>query len=40
MVNFYPGFLGGNTMDKVIEHLNHIREVIGTDNIGIGAGNV
>lgn len=38
MVNFYPAFIGGNTMDKVIEHLNHIRSVIGTDNIGIGAG--
>lgn len=38
MVNFYPDFIGGNTMDKVIEHLNHIRDVIGTDNIGIGAG--
>lgn len=39
MVNFYPGFLGNNTMDKAIEHLNYIRDLIGTENIGIGAGN-
>lgn len=38
MINFYPGFLGNNTMDKAIEHLNYVRNLIGTDNIGIGAG--
>lgn len=38
MINFYPGFLGNNTMDKAIEHLNYVRKLIGTDNIGIGAG--
>uniref|UniRef100_A0A336MUI8 Dipeptidase n=1 Tax=Culicoides sonorensis TaxID=179676 RepID=A0A336MUI8_CULSO len=37
MINFYPGFLGNNTIDKAIEHLNYIKNLIGTDNIGIGA---
>lgn len=38
MVNFYPYFLGGASMSKVIEHLNYIRRLIGTDHIGIGGG--
>lgn len=37
MVNFYPDFLGGDTMDKVIEHLNHIKKRIGVQHLGIGA---
>ncbi|XP_058067316.1 dipeptidase 1-like [Anopheles bellator] len=36
MVNFYPLFVGGNTIDDVIKHLNHIRSLIGVDHIGIG----
>jgi len=36
MVNFYTAFLGGNTVDKVIEHLNHIKYITGPDHIGIG----
>lgn len=37
MVNFYTGFIGGNTIDDVISHLNHIKNLIGIDHIGIGA---
>lgn len=40
MINFYPGFLGNNTIDQAIKHLNYIRNLIGTDNIGIGAGKI
>ncbi|XP_053679183.1 dipeptidase 1-like [Anopheles nili] len=36
MVNFYPLFVGGNTIDDVIKHLNHIRSVAGIDHIGLG----
>lgn len=38
MVNFYPDFLGGDTLDKVIEHLNYIKNRIGVEHLGIGAG--
>lgn len=37
MVNFYTGFIGGNTIDHVIAHLNHIKDLIGVDHVGIGA---
>lgn len=36
MVNFYPLFVGGNTIDDVIKHLNHIRSITGVDHIGLG----
>uniref|UniRef100_A0A182JZK5 Dipeptidase n=1 Tax=Anopheles christyi TaxID=43041 RepID=A0A182JZK5_9DIPT len=36
MVNFYPLFVGGNTIDDVIKHLNHIRSIAGVDHIGLG----
>lgn len=36
MVNFYPGFIGGNTIDHVVQHLNYIKSVIGADHIGLG----
>uniref|UniRef100_A0A182WEK1 Dipeptidase n=1 Tax=Anopheles minimus TaxID=112268 RepID=A0A182WEK1_9DIPT len=36
MVNFYPLFVGGNTIDDVIKHLNHIRKITGVDHIGLG----
>lgn len=38
MVSFYPNFLGGDSISKIIEHLNYIRNLIGTDNVGIGSG--
>ncbi|XP_062716495.1 dipeptidase 1-like [Aedes albopictus] len=36
MVNFYPVFVGGNTIDDVVKHFNHIKSVTGPDHIGIG----
>jgi membrane dipeptidase len=36
MVNFYPVFLGGDNLEKVVEHLNYIKDLIGADHIGIG----
>ncbi|XP_058829196.1 dipeptidase 1-like [Topomyia yanbarensis] len=36
MVNFYPGFIGGETIDDVVHHLNYIKSVTGPDHIGIG----
>lgn len=38
MVNFYTAFIGGSTMDSVIAHLNHIKNLIGADSIGLGSG--
>lgn len=36
MVNFYTAFIGGDTIDKVAEHLNYIKSVTGPDHIGLG----
>ncbi|XP_012218762.1 dipeptidase 1 isoform X2 [Linepithema humile] len=41
MVNFYSGFVNCNssrnaTMQDVVDHINHIRNVIGVDHVGIG----
>ncbi|GAB0093966.1 Dipeptidase [Sergentomyia squamirostris] len=38
MVNFYSLYVGGNqaTIDDVIRHINHIRDVIGVDYVGLG----
>ncbi|XP_059608233.1 dipeptidase 1-like [Phlebotomus argentipes] len=38
MVNFYSFFIAGAdaTIDDVIKHLNHIKEVAGVDYVGIG----
>ncbi|XP_040163029.1 dipeptidase 1-like isoform X1 [Anopheles arabiensis] len=38
MITFDPEILGGYTIDNVLEHLNYLREVIGSDHIGIGSG--
>ncbi|KFB37701.1 AGAP011653-PA-like protein [Anopheles sinensis] len=38
MLTFDPVILGGFTMDNILEHLNYLRETIGTDHIGIGSG--
>ncbi|XP_053968412.1 dipeptidase 1 [Anastrepha obliqua] len=41
MVAFYPHFLSCSsqaTLEDVIVHINHIREVAGVDHVGIGAG--
>ncbi len=37
MINFNAGFLGGSTVDKIIEHIDHIKELVGVDYIGIGS---
>ncbi|XP_059622210.1 dipeptidase 1-like [Phlebotomus argentipes] len=38
MVNFYSLYVGGSqaTIDDVIRHINHIRDVAGVDHVGIG----
>ncbi|XP_055533701.1 dipeptidase 1-like [Wyeomyia smithii] len=36
MVNFYPQFVGGNSIDDVVRHFNHIKSVTGSDHIGVG----
>ncbi|XP_053689023.1 dipeptidase 1-like [Sabethes cyaneus] len=36
MVNFYPAFVGGNSIDDVVKHFNHIKSITGPDYIGIG----
>ncbi|XP_055589532.1 dipeptidase 1-like [Uranotaenia lowii] len=36
MINFYPLFVGGNTIDDVVNHFNHIKSITGPDHIGIG----
>lgn len=38
MVNFYSFFVAGQdaTIDDVIRHINHIRDVAGVDHVGLG----
>lgn len=36
MVNFYTAFIGGNTIDAVVHHLNYIKSVTGPNHLGIG----
>lgn len=36
-VNFHSGFLGGATIDKLLEHIDHIKNLVGVDYIGIGS---
>lgn len=41
MINFYSAFINCNssrnaTLDDVVDHIQHIRKVIGSDHIGIG----
>ncbi|XP_058065512.1 dipeptidase 1-like [Anopheles bellator] len=37
MVNFYTGFIGGNSIDNVVAHLNYIKSITGPDYIGLGS---
>ncbi|CAG2061663.1 unnamed protein product [Timema podura] len=41
MVNFYSGFVSCSeanaTLDIVVDHINHIRNVAGVNHVGIGA---
>lgn len=36
MINFYTAFIGGATIDKAIEHINYVRDLIGAEHVGIG----
>ncbi|KAF2881238.1 hypothetical protein ILUMI_24933 [Ignelater luminosus] len=39
MITFYPGYVGGGEygdLGIVVAHINHVVDVIGTDNIGLG----
>ncbi|XKL63748.1 hypothetical protein PGB90_006112 [Kerria lacca] len=41
MVTFYPYFIScdtASTMNQVIAHINHIRDVAGEDHVGLGSG--
>lgn len=41
MVSFYPYFISCSekaTIQDVVAHINHIRDVAGVDHVGIGAG--
>ncbi|ERL87010.1 hypothetical protein D910_04412, partial [Dendroctonus ponderosae] len=41
MVNFFPAFLScreTSTVADAVAHINHIREVAGVENVGLGAG--
>ncbi|CAO1325121.1 unnamed protein product [Diamesa hyperborea] len=37
MINFYNGFIGGDNIMKVVEHIDYVRKLIGADHVGIGA---
>jgi len=36
-VNFHNGFLGAATVDKIVDHIDYIKELVGVDYIGIGS---
>ena len=36
-VNFHNGFLGAATVDKVVDHIDYIKELVGVDYVGIGS---
>jgi len=36
-VNFYPAFLGAATLDRVVEHIDHMVRVMGIDHVGLGS---
>ncbi|KAK7590326.1 hypothetical protein V9T40_001939 [Parthenolecanium corni] len=41
MVTFYPFFISCDnvsTVDQVIAHINHVRDVAGEDHVGLGSG--
>jgi membrane dipeptidase len=35
-INFYPEFLGGDTIDHVLRHVDHMLRVMGPDHIALG----
>ncbi len=36
-VNFYPLFLGQPTLERLLDHLDHLVEVMGDDHVGLGS---
>jgi membrane dipeptidase len=36
-VNFYPGFLGAATLDRVLDHIDYIVKVMGADYVALGS---
>lgn len=36
-VNFYPVFLGQPTLDRLLEHIDHLVEVMGPAHVGLGS---
>jgi membrane dipeptidase len=36
-VNFYPVFLGGTTLDRVVAHIDHMVRVMGIDHVALGS---
>jgi membrane dipeptidase len=35
-INFYPEFLGGDTIDHVLRHVDHMLRVMGPDHVALG----
>lgn len=36
-INFNDGFLGGATVDFVVDHIDYVKELVGIDYVGIGS---
>ncbi|MDR7485417.1 MAG: dipeptidase [Armatimonadota bacterium] len=36
-VNFYPGFLGRPTLERVLDHIDHMVKVMGPDHVALGS---
>lgn len=36
-INFHNGFLGASTVDKVVDHIDYIKELVGVNYVGIGS---
>ena len=36
-VNFYPGFLGAATLDRVLDHIDYMVKVMGVDHVALGS---
>jgi membrane dipeptidase len=36
-VNFYGGFLGASTLDRVLDHIDHMVRVAGVDHVALGS---
>ncbi len=36
-VNFYPGFLGAGTLNRVLDHIDHMVKVMGVDHVALGS---